>query len=100
MEEQSHGMRSAGSGVGTVQAPRCELRPLPTQRGVQDPASDALNESGIVYERGDYWVADADKQYTVYRNGNVVAFADSSYPRTVDGLSIAKARADYLARSI
>lgn len=57
-----------------------------------------MREQQIVYELGEYWVADANGQYTVYRNGATAARADSSYPRTPDGLSLAVARAQYLAR--
>jgi hypothetical protein len=61
-----------------------------------------MRESQIVAESvcGSYWIADADNQYTVYRNGATHARADSSYPRTDDGLSIAKARMDYLGKRI
>jgi hypothetical protein len=53
-------------------------------------------ESDIVYENGAFWVY-RGKSYTVFRNGLTHATADSSYARTPDGLSIAKARVDYLA---
>jgi hypothetical protein len=55
-----------------------------------------VKESQIVYQAGRYWVCDAEKQYTVYQDGDTHATADSSYPRTEDGLSLAKARTDYL----
>lgn len=35
--------------------------------------------------------------YTVYVSGATHSTSDSSYPLTADGLSLAKARADYLA---
>lgn len=55
-------------------------------------------ESDIMHETGSYFVLRVREAYTVYKNGHVHATADSSYPLTNDGLSIAKARADYLAR--
>ena len=47
-----------------------------------------------------FWVLRDGKHnaYTVYRAGITHSTADSSYPMTDDGLSIAKARADYLDR--
>lgn len=58
-----------------------------------------LTEKDILHERGSYWVANDGNAYTVVQNllaGG--AESDSSYPHTEDGLSIAKARVDYLAR--
>lgn len=55
---------------------------------------DALDGSGR-----SIWVLDADRQYTVYVDGSAYATADSSYPRTSDGLSLAEARLRYLAGS-
>ncbi len=57
-----------------------------------------IRESQIIHEKGDYWVLDADGQYTVYRNGATHSTADSSYRRDNDGRSIAIARCDYLGR--
>lgn len=58
-----------------------------------------MRESAIVYERGLYWVYKEKTCYTVYKPYQSVAcIADSSYPLDEDGLSIAKARADYLQR--
>ena len=57
-----------------------------------------MKESQIVHQAGSCWVADADRQYTVYRDEGTTAKADSSYPRTDDGLTLAKYRANYLAR--
>lgn len=57
-----------------------------------------MKESEIVYEIGKYWVFDdkKNKRYTVFKSGINASESDSSYARTDDGLSIAKARADYL----
>jgi len=55
-------------------------------------------ESDIMHEAGDYWVCREKAAYTVYRNGITHATSDSSYARDPDGLSIAIARCDYLAR--
>ena len=64
--------------------------------------SVTLRESDIAHESGRYWVWDRrDKApaYVVMRpHGSTASETDSAYPRTPDGLSIAKARADYLAR--
>lgn len=62
-----------------------------------------MTEQRIVYEIGDYWiylgtVGQRRRAYTVFGpHGNVASIADSAYPATADGLSIATARADYLA---
>ena len=58
-----------------------------------------MRESDIMHESGAYWVGRTRKpdSYTVYRNGITHATPDSSYALTPDGLSIAIARAQYLA---
>lgn len=55
----------------------------------------------IVYEAGRAWVhRDASgRAYVVYVNGITHAKSDSAYAFDADGLSLAKARCDYLARS-
>ena len=58
-----------------------------------------MREGAIVYEKGDYWVGVADRQYTVWKNGLTHSVADSSYTLDSDGLSLATARCDYLARN-
>lgn len=55
-------------------------------------------ESDIMHEAGAYWVLRERRAYTVYRNRDTHAESDSSYERTPDGLSLAIARVDYLAR--
>jgi hypothetical protein len=55
-----------------------------------------LTEKSIAFELGNYWVCDADNQYTVYCQGVTHSKADSSYAHTEDGLSIAIARCKYL----
>jgi hypothetical protein len=57
-----------------------------------------MRESDIVHENGDYWVARDRAAYTVYRSGITHSVSDSSYAKNADGLSIAIARCDYLAR--
>ena len=62
----------------------------------------AIKETDIAYETADgaAWVL-RDKRlnrYTVFRSGHIASKSDSSYPLDDDGLSIAKARADYLSR--
>ena len=57
-----------------------------------------MRERDIMHETGPFWVGREPKAYTVFRNGATHATPDSSYARTADGLSIAIARCDYLAR--
>lgn len=57
-----------------------------------------MTESDIIHENGAYWVARTKDAYTVYKTGLTHSTADSSYPRTDDGKSIAVARCDYLAK--
>lgn len=58
-----------------------------------------MRESDIVHENGRYWVLRDVKHaaYTVYVSGATHSTSDSSYALNEDGLSLAKARADYLA---
>ncbi len=56
-----------------------------------------MKEADIMHENGDYWVARERGSYTVYRIGVTHSTSDSAYARTADGLSIAKARCNYLA---
>ncbi len=55
-------------------------------------------ESDIVYETTVCWVRRDRKAYTVFRTGVVASTSDSAYAKNADGLSIAKARCDYLAK--
>ena len=59
-----------------------------------------MKESDIVYESWGAWVFRDEKkaQYTVFNAGITHSTSDSAYPIDPDGLSIACARADYLAR--
>ncbi len=59
-----------------------------------------MKEADILYQNGRAWVfADRKrKAYVVMVDGNVCAQSDSAYALDSDGLSIAKARCDYLAR--
>lgn len=58
-----------------------------------------IKESDIVYENGPAWVySDRKKRaYVVYVASSAHSTSDSAYPLNADGLSIAKARADYIA---
>lgn len=58
-----------------------------------------MRESDILFTVGRHWVLRAKADYTVYRNSDsgTHATADSSYAKTPDGLSLAIARAAYLA---
>jgi hypothetical protein len=57
-----------------------------------------VRESDIVHESGDYWVCRGRDCYTVFKAGTTHSTSDSAYSRTADGLSVAIARCDYLAR--
>lgn len=61
-----------------------------------------LQEKHILYEVDGFWILDdADHgAYTVMRPSPSFthSISDSGYERTPDGMSIAKARCDYLAR--
>ena len=52
-----------------------------------------MHERDIMHENGSYWVARDAQAYTVFKD----SVSDSAYPKNPDGLSIAIARADYLA---
>ena len=57
-----------------------------------------MREKDILLERGAYWVADDKIAYSVVRNTDTHGVTDSSYAHTIDGLSIALARCEYLAK--
>ena len=57
-----------------------------------------IKESDIIHENGDFWVLRERDRYTVLRNGLTHSESDSAYEKTDDGLSIAVARCNYLAR--
>lgn len=60
----------------------------------------SYREQDIVHENGPFWVLrdTKRKRYTVFTSGATASASDSSYALSADGLSLAKARADYLAR--
>ncbi len=59
-----------------------------------------MTESDIMHENPTAWVARLrGRSYCVYRSGLLVSTSDSAYALTPDGLSCAKARADYLHRA-
>ncbi len=58
----------------------------------------SYKETDIIHENGDYWVLRERTCYTVFKNGVTHSTSDSSYAKNDDGLSIAKARCDYLAK--
>jgi len=58
-----------------------------------------MRESDIVYEKGNFWVHKDKTAYVVYRNTITHAESDSAYLLDDDGLSIAKARVDYLHKT-
>lgn len=52
-----------------------------------------------MHENGAFWVGKCTKiAYTVYKAGVACSDPDSSYPLDNDGLSLAIARCDYLAK--
>lgn len=55
-------------------------------------------EEDIVHENGEFWVLREKGRYSVLRSGLTHSTSDSAYARNEDGLSIAKARCDYLAQ--
>lgn len=57
-----------------------------------------MRERDIIYETGSYWVGQTKQGYVVFRNGLTHSVSDSVYAKSMDGLSIAKARCDYLAK--
>jgi len=57
-----------------------------------------MKERDIKYENGCFWVGDTGKAYVVLKAGITHSVSDSAYVRDDDGLSIAKARCDYLAK--
>ena len=57
-----------------------------------------LRESDIVHEAGNYWVARERNLYFVFKIGTTHSTSDSAYAKSDDGLSIAIARCNYLAR--
>ena len=58
-----------------------------------------MKETDIMHENGDYWVARERDRYTVYQSGVTHSVGDSSYGKSDDGLTLAVARCDYLAKS-
>jgi len=57
-----------------------------------------LRESDIMHESGAFWVCRDRDRYTVLRAGVTHSVSDSAYAKTPDGLSLAIARAKYLAK--
>jgi len=55
-------------------------------------------ESQIKHENGSYWVLDTKRSYEVLAAGITHSVTDSAYSHDDDGLSIAIARCNYLAR--
>lgn len=57
-----------------------------------------MHDSNIMHANGEYWVEQQANAYVVFRDGPIHATSDSAYHKNADGLSIAIARCDYLAR--
>lgn len=57
-----------------------------------------VTEADIMHENGDFWVAREHRCYVVYAAGITHSISDSAYAKTPDGLSIAIARCNYLAK--
>lgn len=59
----------------------------------------SYRERDIKHEAGRYWVLDTGKAYAVMVAGVTHSESDSAYERNEDGLSIAVARCNYLAKN-
>lgn len=57
-----------------------------------------MTAADIMHEAGPYWVARDKAAYTVFKAGITHSTSDSAYALTPDGLSLAIARCNYLAR--
>jgi hypothetical protein len=59
-----------------------------------------MRESDILHEVGSYWVGRNRRvrAYVVFKNGPTHSVSDSAYCMNPNGLSIAIARANYLAK--
>lgn len=59
-----------------------------------------MTEADIAHENGKYWVFKdkRQKRYTVFKAGITHSVSDSAYALDEDGLSLAIARCNYLAR--
>lgn len=59
-----------------------------------------MRESDILYENGEYWVCRNRRANTlvVFKTGATHSVSDSAYCNNPNGLSIAIARCDYLAK--
>lgn len=58
----------------------------------------SYKEKDIKHESGSYFVLSEKDCYGVYKNGLTHSTSDSHYHKTDDGLSIAIARCEYLAK--
>jgi len=57
-----------------------------------------MTERDIIHQNGDFWVAKSRISYTVFRTKLCVSTSDSAYSPDADGLSLALARCNYLAK--
>lgn len=57
-----------------------------------------LTEANIAHDRGSHWVCRDTDGYSVMVSGATHSRTDSTYALTPDGLSVAVARCNYLAR--
>lgn len=57
-----------------------------------------IKEKDIVHDAGSYWVLREKDCYYVMKTGVTHSTSDSAYQMDEDGLSIAKARCDYLSQ--
>lgn len=57
-----------------------------------------MKEMQIEYQQGEYWVARFPGHHSVFIDTPTHAQVDSTYPNTPDGLSLERARVDYLAK--
>lgn len=57
-----------------------------------------MREKNIKHENGKYWVCDTGQSYAVMVIGITHSKSESEYPHDKDGLSLAIARCNYLAK--
>lgn len=57
-----------------------------------------MRKPDIMHANGEYWVGWQVDAYVVYRDGPTNATSESVFHKDADGLSIAIARCEYLAR--
>lgn len=96
-EAQAAQLVKLGLSLLSLEVSDSELKPKIKEILSKKPKAK-LREKDIKHEIGDFWVADEGDSYVVYKQGGTHSASDSAYPHDEDGLSIAIARANYLAK--